>query len=170
MVSRHWLYFGGFVTTGVLLVGAGLMGLLDALSVLSGGAYYSEEFVLLAMLGEAAEWIVVGLVLGLFAALFLVATVVSVLRNASVPRSDRLVSLVEALERQYPILRQFDASARVEPTAEDRRQQIKERYVSGEISEAEFEREMARILDDDSASERSRSGGDTTIEITDGER
>lgn len=165
MVSRHWLYFGGFVVTGVLLVGVGLIGLFDALSVLSGGATYGEEFLLLAMLGAAAEWVVIGLVLGLVALAFLAATVVSVLRATSLPRSDRLVSIVERLEREYPILRQLDVSERVEPTTEDRRQQLKEQYVAGEISEAEFEREMQRLLDDDSGDTRSRSNTHTDIEI-----
>lgn len=165
MGSRHRLYFGGFVVSGVLLVGVGLMALFDALSVLSGGATYSEEALLLAMLGAAAEWVVIGLVLGLLALAFLAATVVSVLRAKSLPRSDRLVSIVERLEREYPILRQFDVSERVEPTTEDRRRELKEQYVAGEISEAEFEREMQRLLDDDAADAQSRSGTHTSIEI-----
>ncbi|WP_135820504.1 SHOCT domain-containing protein [Halostella litorea] len=164
MVSRHWLYFGGFVVSGILLVGVGLLGAIDALSVLSGGAYYGEEFVLLAMLAAAAEWVAAGVVLGLFAAVFLAATVVSVLRNASVPRSDRLVAVVEWLEREYPVLRRIDASDRVAPTAEDRRQRLRERYVEGELSEREFERELERVLDEGSDG-GSRSGSDTTVEF-----
>ncbi|NUB94008.1 SHOCT domain-containing protein [Haloterrigena sp. SYSU A558-1] len=165
MASRHWLYFGGFVVTGILLVGVGLLGLFDALSVLSGGTTYSEEVLVLAMLGAAAEWVVAAVVLGLIAIAFLVATVVSVLRTASLPRSDRLVSIVERLEREYPVLRQLDASERVEPTTEDRRQRLKEQYVDGEISEAEFEREMQRLLDDDAADAQSRSNAHTNVEI-----
>lgn len=164
MVSRHWLYFGGFVIAGILLVGAGLMGVLDALSVLSGSASYSEELVVLAMLGEAAEWIVVALVFGLFAAVFLTATVVSVLRNASIPRDDRLVSLVERLERQYPLLRQFDIAKKVEPTSEDRRRQLKEQYIEGEISDEAFEREMAQLMDDTPSESKSRSASDSAVE------
>ncbi|ELZ07990.1 hypothetical protein [Natrialba aegyptia] len=150
MVSRHWLYFGGFAITGLLLVGTGLLGLLDALSVMADGASYSEEFVVLAMLAEAREWVVVTLVLGLLATAFLGATVASILRHASLPRSDRLVALVERLEYRYPILRQFDASQRVEPTTEDRKQRLKEQYVAGEISDGAFEREMAQLMDDPS--------------------
>ncbi|ELZ16075.1 hypothetical protein C477_16315 [Haloterrigena salina JCM 13891] len=165
MASRHWLYFGGFVVTGILLVGVGLLGLFDALSVLSGGETYSEEVLVLAMLGAAAEWVVAAIVLGLIAVTFLVATVVSVLRTKSIPRSDRLASIVERLEREYPVLRQFDASERVEPTTEDRRQQLKEQYVDGEITEAEFEREMQRLLDDDAADAKSRSNTHTNVEI-----
>ncbi|QLK26741.1 SHOCT domain-containing protein [Natrinema zhouii] len=167
MVSRHWLYFGGFVITGILLVGVGLVGILDALSVLAEGVSYSEEFVLLAMLGEAAEWVVIGLALGLFAVVFLVAAVVSVLRSASLPRDDRLVSIVTWLERKYPLLRRFDVTERVEPTIEDRKRQLKERYVAGEISEEAFERELAQLMDDTSADSNSRSGNETAVEIED---
>ncbi|WP_436347956.1 SHOCT domain-containing protein [Natronorubrum sp. FCH18a] len=167
MVSRHWLYFSGFVISAVLLVGAGLIGIVDALSVLSGGMSYGEEFILLAMLGEAAEWVMVGLILGLFAVLFLAATVVSILRSTSIPRSDRLVSIVEWVERKYPVLRQFDASGKVTPTTEDRKQQIKEQYIAGEISEAEFERKMEQVMDDGSPDQTSRYGNSTTVEMKD---
>lgn len=170
MVSRHWLYFGGFVITGILLVGVGLIGILDALSVLSGGVAYSEEFVLLAMLGEAVEWVVLSLVLGVVAVVFLVATVVSILRSASLPRDDRLVSIVEWLERRYPLLRHFDVTEKVEPTTEDRRQQLKEQYVEGEISDAEFERKMEQLVDGTDSKSRSWSGTGTTIEIDEDSR
>ncbi|GAB3676111.1 SHOCT domain-containing protein [Halopiger thermotolerans] len=166
MVSRRWLYFGGFVASAVLLVGVGAFAVLDALSVLTGSVPYGEEFVLLAMIGEAAEWIAAAVVLGLLAVLFLAATVVSVLRSASLPRSDRLVALVERLEREYPVLRQFDVAEKVEPTTAERREQLTERYVDGEISEAEFEREMERLMDDDPSAETSPSDA-TTVEIED---
>lgn len=167
MVSRHWLYFGGFVITMILLVGVGLLGLLDALSVLSGGTSYNEEFVLLAMLGEAAEWVVIGLVLGLVAVVFLAATVVSILRTASLPRDDRLVSLVGWLERKYPFLRHFDVSKKVEPTAADRRQDLKEQYITGEISEEEFERKMEQLMNDHPSEKNVRSEDYTTVDIED---
>ncbi|WP_136687816.1 SHOCT domain-containing protein [Halorhabdus amylolytica] len=152
MASRHWLYFGGFVLTGVALLAVVLVGVLDALSALSADAVvYGEEFVLLAMLGAAAEWVVAAVVLGTLACLFLVATVVSVLRNTSLHRDDRLVALVERLEREYPVLGQFDVSEKVEPTTEDRKQRLKEQYVDGELSDAEFEREMERLMDEESS-------------------
>lgn len=169
MVSRHWLYFGGFVITGVLLIGAGLMGILEGLSALSGGVPASEEFILL-MLGAAAEWVVAVIVLGLIAVVFLVATGISLLRNASIPRDDRLVSVVEWLERRYPLLRRFDASEKVEPTTDDRRQELKEQYVAGEMSEAEFERQLAQLMDDTSHEESSPAHDGSTIEIEDDSR
>ncbi|WP_135662961.1 SHOCT domain-containing protein [Halorhabdus rudnickae] len=150
MASRHWLYFGGFVLTGLALVVVVLMGVLDALAVLSSGAVvYGEEFVLLAMLGRAGEWVVAAVVVGLIAVLFLVATIVSVLRNTSLHRDDRLAAIVERLEHEYPLLRQFDVSKRVEPTVEDRQQQLKSQYVDGKISDEEFEREMEHLMDEE---------------------
>ena len=157
MASRHWWYFGGFVVAVVLLVGAALLGVLEALSALSGGAYYGERSALLTMLGAAAEWVVAVLALGLVAAAFLVATVVSLLRNQSLPRSDRLAAVVERLEREYPLLRRFDVKAKVEPTDDERQRRLKERYVAGEISDAEFEREMGRLMDDADRESRTRN-------------
>jgi hypothetical protein len=170
MVSRHWLYFSGFVVTGILVVGAGLIGLFEGLSALSGGIPASEEFILIAMLSAAAEWVIAVIVLGLLTGLFLVATGVSILRNASIPRDDRLVSVVQWIERQYPSLQKFDVSGRVEPTTEERRQELEEEYVSGEMSEAEFERRLAQLMDDTSSEERSQASTDSTIEIEDDTR
>lgn len=160
MPSRHWWYFGGFVLTVIALVGVALMALVDAASVLSSGVFYNEEFVLLAMLGEAAEWVAIGIVVALLSVVFLLASVVSVLRNTSIHRDDRLAGLVERLEREYPVLRKFDAAEKVEPTTEDRKEQLTQQYVDGEISEAEFEREMERLLDDDQSESRSHTNVD----------
>lgn len=164
MVSRHWLYFAGFVVTGSLLIGAGLIGVLEGLSALSGDVPASEEFVLLTMLAAAAEWVIIVLVLGLFAVLFLTATVISVLRNASLPRDDRLVSIVNRLERQYPILRQFDVAEKVEPTTEDRKRELKQRYVNDEISEEAFEREMEQLMDDNNSNAKRQPNDYTTAD------
>lgn len=164
MASRHWLYFGGFVLSGLLLVGVSLLALLDALAVLSGGAASGQGPLLLAMLGAAAEWVVAGIALVLCALLFLVATVVSVLRSATIHRSDWLARVVERLERRYPMLERFDASERVGPTTKDRRRQLRERYVAGEISDEEFEREMERVLDDGSSTVHTRSGADSVAD------
>ena len=37
MVARHWPYFGGFVLTAILPVGAALVGLVEGLTALAGG-------------------------------------------------------------------------------------------------------------------------------------
>lgn len=170
MPSRHRLYFGGFVVSLALFVGASLVGLVDGLSALSGGIPASEEFILLAMLGAAAEWVGIVLVLAVVATLFLTATSVSVLRTASLPRDDRLVSIVNWFEQRYPILRQFDVSKRVEPTAEDRQQHLQQQYIEGEITEAEFERKMEQIMDDTVPEKASRSRTELTVDINDKQR
>jgi hypothetical protein len=169
MVSRHWLYFGGFVVTAVLLVGASLLGALEGLSALSAGVPANEEFILLELLGAAAEWVVAALALGIVALLFLAATVVSVLRSASLPRDDRLVSIVERVERRYPVLRRFDVAERVKPTMDDRQQRLREQYVRGEISEAEFEREMAQVMDE-TPDEPPQSATERDVELDDSSR
>ena len=166
MTSRHWLYFGGFVVTTVLLVGASLLGILEALSTFSTGVPANEEFILLELLGAAAEWVVAVLALGIVALMFLAATVVSVLRSASLPRNDRLVSIVERVERRYPLLRHFDVAEKVKPTMEDRQQRIREQYVQGEISEAEFEHEMAQVMDE-TPEEPSQSETERNVELED---
>ncbi|TKX70246.1 SHOCT domain-containing protein [Halorubrum sp. SP9] len=161
MVSRHRLRFSGFVVTGILMVGAGLIELFEGLSALSGGIPATEEFLLVAMLSAAAEWVIAVIVLGLFAGLFLVATAASILRTASIPRDDRLASAAQWLERRYPALGTFDVSERVAPTTEERRQELEEEYVSGELSEAEFERRLARLMD-------ARRGAFTSLRRLDG--
>ena len=166
MASRHWLYFGGFVVTTVLLVGASLLGILEALSTFSTGVPANEEFILLELLGAAAEWVVAVLTLGIVALMFLAATVVSVLRSASLPRNDRLVSIVERVERRYPLLRHFDVAEKVKPTMEDRQQRLREQYVQGEISETEFEREMAQVMDE-TPDEPSQSETKRNVELED---
>lgn len=121
------------------------------------------------MLDAAAEWVMIVLVLGMVAALFLAATIGSILRSASLPRDDRLVSVVEWIERQYPLLRRFDVTEKVEPTTADRKQQLKEQYVAGDMSEVEFERKMAKLMDDTSEG-TSRSENAIPTEIDDRSR
>lgn len=89
---------------------------------------------------------------------------VSVLRTASVPRDDRLVAVVERLEPHYPILRRFDASERVEPRTEDRKRELRERDVAGELGDDEFERELDRLLDDSADERGSSSDGTRTLD------
>lgn len=166
MVSRHWLYFGGFLLAGVLLIGAGLMGLLDALSVLSGGVPNGG----VRAAGDARGSRRVGRGrAGARAARGGPArgTVVSVLRSASIPRDDLLVAVVEWLERPYPPLRWLDVADRVEPTTGDRRRRLTERYVEGEIDEERFEREMAALMEDDHADGEARSGSGTSVDAGD---
>lgn len=96
-------------------------------------------------------------------------------QNASLPRSDRVTTLTERLEREYPPLTTLGLSEFLsppEPSAEERTERaladLKQRYVDGEITEAEFERKVDRLVASDSvddehaARERSRILDDET--------
>lgn len=80
-------------------------------------------------------------------------------RHASV-RSERVASLAERVEREYPPLRAVglsDVLAPPEPSAEEQAEaalaDLKQQYVEGEISEAEFERKVDRLVATDSIDE-----------------
>jgi uncharacterized membrane protein len=156
MGSRYRFYLGGFLLSVALLIGSGLVGLYEALTVLASGLYYQGTFVLFALVGETAEWLVAGLAFTMLAVTFLFATVVSVLRNVSMPspKSSRVARGVRWLEQKFPFLERYDASKRVEPGTEAKAEKIKQRYVEGELSEAEFEREMNDLLDEDGVGQR----------------
>lgn len=149
MPSRYWLYFTGFVLSTIAFLAVSLLGVMDALSVFSGGMYYEGEIILLAMIFEAFEWILAALVVGVIGISFLAATVISVLRTKAPHRNEKFVPIVERLEREYPILKQFDAAEKVEPTTQERKEKITQQYVDGEISDQEFEREMEQLLGDE---------------------
>jgi hypothetical protein len=146
----HWVLLACFVVGLVATVGVGLLALVAALGALSPTSVaVAEEFVLLRMLEAALPYLVPLVVLGILDVVLLVGTVVAALSKASLPRSDRLSSLAERAEREYPVLAVLDVSDRVEPTVEDRRRELREQYVAGEIGEREFERRMGELLDEE---------------------
>jgi hypothetical protein len=169
MISRPWLYFGGFVLTCLLLVGASLVGIVEGLSALTGGLAAGNQFALVAMLDAVLEWILVALFLGTVAGALFVATVVSVLRRLSLPRNERLATIAETLERWFPAFRRLDAADKLRPTTEERQQQLKAQYVAGELSEVEFEREMEHVIDEETAG-RPRYGTQRAMELDDAPR
>ena len=75
------------------------------------------------------------------------------LRRLSLPKSDRLGSAAERAEKRYPVLDELgiaDALTPPEPTTEEKLEALKRRYVTGEIDETTFERELDRFVADDS--------------------
>ena len=100
-------------------------------------------------------------------AVLLVATVVSgvgfvwgLLRRASLPRSRRLASVAGRVEREYRPLRVLglsDLLSPPEPSAEERAadalEELKRRYVDGELDEREFERRVDRLVANESIDE-----------------
>ncbi|MFC4551682.1 MULTISPECIES: SHOCT domain-containing protein [Halorussus] len=145
-----------FVLSLFVLVGVSALGLLAALSALTSPAYAGVPL-LWAMLSAAAPYIVADLLVGLFSGLTFVALAVAAVRQASMPRNDRLARVARKVERHYPGARKAGLSERVEPTTEDRIDRLKERYVEGEISEAEYERRLQELMaDEDVNDERVR--------------
>ena len=73
-------------------------------------------------------------------------------RRASLPESDRLAGAARLLEQVYPPLASVGLSDRLappEPSPEERAERelaaLRRRYVAGELTEAEFERELERL-------------------------
>ena len=97
-------------------------------------------------------------------ALLLVVAVVSglgfgweLLRRLSIPRSERLRSAAERVEREHPAvdgLGLSDVVAPPEPSADERAENalddLKRRYVAGEIDETTFERKLDRLVANES--------------------
>jgi|APHM01.1.fsa_nt_gi hypothetical protein len=140
---RHWLLFVALLVTTLVTVGVGALGLGVALvALLQSG--------LVASLSAAVPYVVGALVLGLLDATLLVWTVVAALRQLSLPRDDRLAAAAERAERTVPVVRSLDLAERFEPTDEQRREELRQRYVDGEITEAEFERRVREYVEDPS--------------------
>lgn len=143
-----WAALLGFVLSGLLLVfGAGYLELVVVSGLLSGAP------VLGTLLDIAVPAIVGG---ALLVALVLVSGVASLyvlLRSLSLPRSARIASVVGRLEGTYPPLGRVGLADRLappEPSAEERAERaladLKGRYVDGEMTEAEFERRVDRLV------------------------
>jgi uncharacterized membrane protein len=150
-----WLRNNAFVISlGVLLVSGTL------LAVVLGYV----GLVVYSALGTGAS--MVGVLSGLafpylpIVAVLLVISVISaigfgwgILRRLSIPRSERLETAAERAEQRYPMLDGLGLSERVsppEPSTEDALEDLKRRYVAGELDEASFERKLDRLVANDS--------------------
>lgn len=143
----------GFLLSILALVATTTLGLLAALSALStptGGP------LLFVLLDAIAPYIVASAVLGVVSFFFIVALSVAALSRASMPRDDRLARLARRIERHSSEAASLGLSEHVEPTTEDRIEDLKEQYVAGEISELEYERRLENLLDESGVSEEVR--------------
>jgi hypothetical protein len=157
LIKNKWLWtaaLGLVLSTGLLLVAVGYLGLVVYTGLVTGTP-------LVDVLVDVAVPAVVGI--GLLTAIFAVSGVGFLwvfVRNASLPRSQRVASLVGRLEREYsPVgaVGVADLLAPPEPSADERAERaladLKQRYVEGELSEAEFERKVDRLVANDSVDE-----------------
>lgn len=101
------------------------------------------------------------IIIAVLSGISLTWSVVRSLSIPSIPKSQRLQSVAERAERELTPLRHLGLSEIVtppEPTNEERIEELKERYVRGEIDEAEFERRMERLGARGALTEDDRSG------------
>lgn len=137
-----WLLLALLLATSAITVvalGVGLLVVFGAL--LSGASLASALGGTAAVLSAVAMLVTADALLGF-------ALVLTVVRRASLPQSDRLAAIFALVERLIPPARGLGLSERFEPSAEDRRREVKRRYVEGELTEPEFEREMRALLDE----------------------
>lgn len=140
--------FAGFVFSLVLLVGITVFGTVATLAALGSPAYANTPL-LFAFFRAGFPYIVAFLLDGLLATVLFFWTVWSAARRVSMPRSDHLAVFARIAERFSPRARDLGLSERVEPTKEDRMEELKSKYVADEIGEHEFERRMMRLMDDE---------------------
>lgn len=162
-----WLsVLGVALSGGLLLLAVGYLGLLVYTGLVSGTPIVE---ILLTIAGPV---LVGGAVLLVLLTVSGVGLVWALVQSATLPQSDRLASLADRLEREYPPLRMAGLSellAPPEPSAEERAEQalaeLKRQYVNGEITEAEFERKVDRLVANESIDEaRARSERETVID------
>jgi len=153
--NLHWLLLGGVAGVTVALVATLGFGILVVLGAMTAPA--AGEPWLLGIARAAVPFVVGIAVLALLDALLVVGLVATVVRRASLPESERLSSVAARVERAVPALARAGLSDRLEPSppsTEEQRQELKRRYVEGELTEAEFERRLRPLLasaDDDQA-------------------
>lgn len=157
LLRNKWLWaslLGIFLSGGLLLVVIGYLGLI----VYSGLANGTP---LVAILLDIAVPVVVSVV---FLVGLLIVSGISMLwvvvQNASIPRSERIATLIERVEQKYSPLRILGLSEFLsppKPSADEQAEQVlaelKQQYVEGEITEAEFERKVDRLVANESIDE-----------------
>ncbi|EMA07668.1 hypothetical protein C437_09498 [Haloarcula vallismortis ATCC 29715] len=137
------LLFAAVVLTTLGAVGLGIVGVVATVGALLGGG---------AVVQTVAGFLLGTLLLVGVDIVFSVALVRALARRASVPKSQRVADGVGRLESVVPPLASLglsDVFAPPEPTVEERHEALTRRYVEGDLSEAEYERELRALLSED---------------------
>jgi len=137
--NRHWLLFAAVVLSTLGTVGVAVVGLVWTVGVLLAGGALVQPVALL-VLGTL-------LFLGLDV-VFAAALVRELADRASLPKSQWLADRLAAVEGAVPGASEVGLAARFEPSLDDRREELKRRYVEGDLSEREFEQELQALLGD----------------------
>lgn len=138
--NRLLLLFAAVVLTTLGTVGLGIVGVVATAGALLGGGAVVETF---------ATFLLGTLLLAGLDIVFSVALVRALARRASVPKSQRVAGALARLESVVPPLASLGLSAVFappEPTVEERHEALTRRYVDGDLSEAEYERELQALL------------------------
>jgi hypothetical protein len=162
--NRHWLLFAGAVLSGLGTAGAAILGFVATVSTLFTGGSLVATF---------APFLLGALLLGGLTVVFTVALLVTLAKrassaasDASFPTSQRAATVFHALESVVPGLAGFGLGDRFEPSVEERRAALTERYVAGDITESELEAELATVLDEEDRRVTDGIGGPTaTLEL-----
>lgn len=138
--NRLLLLFAAVVLTTLGAVGLGIVGVVATLGALLGGGAVVQTF---------GTFLLGTLLLMGVDIVFSVALVRELARQASVPKSQRVAAGLASLESVFPPLASLglsDVFEPPEPTVEERHEELTHRYVEGELSEAEYERELQALL------------------------
>jgi len=135
--NRLWLLFAAVVLTTMGAVGVAIVGVVATLStLLTGGSVVATvgAFLLgfLTLVGLDMLWTF----------LFLK----TLARRAALPTNQRAADIFHRVESVISPLSALGLGDRFEPSVEDRRAALTERYVADEITEAELEAELQELL------------------------
>lgn len=138
--NRLLLLFAAIVLTTLGAVGLGIVGVVATVGALLGGG---------AVVQTVAAFLLGTLLLVGVDIVLSVTLVRALARRASVPKSQRVADGLARLESVVPPLGSLglsDVFAPPEPTVEERHEALTRRYVEGDLSESEYERELQALL------------------------
>ena len=146
--NRLPLLFAGVVLTTVGAVGLGVVGVLATLATLVTGG---------SILAPAAVTVLGPLLLLGLDVVFAVALLRELRRRATLPHHRGIARWLRRLETVLPPFSALGLADRFEPpepTTEERQEAVARRYVDGDLSEAELERELQALLESEPTAER----------------
>ncbi|WP_276271664.1 hypothetical protein [Haloarcula litorea] len=137
--NRHWLLFAATVLSGLGAAGVAFVGVVaTVVTLVTGGP----------ILGIVAGS-VLGTLLLLGVAVVAGTKLASTLAGmASFPTNRRAADALARAERLVPPLSRLGLADRLAPSVEERRAELTQRYVDGDLTEAAFERELRDLLED----------------------
>ena len=158
--NRLLLLFAAVVLTTFGTVGVGIVGVVATLGALLGGGAVVQTFATFLL----GTFLLVGVDI-----VFAVALVRALARQASVPKSQRVAGGLGRLESIIPPLASLglsDVFVPPEPTVEERHEALTRRYVEGELSEAEYERELQALLAEGERPDTERLDDDIAADLS----